>query len=810
MTVPNQLPTGTVTFLFTDVKGSTRLLHSLGAEAYAAALAEHRRLIREACVAESGVEVDTQGDAFFFAFPTAPGALTAASALTDALASGPIRVRVGLHTGTPLVTEEGYVGGDVNRAARIAAAGHGGQVLVAASTASLVDAELLDLGAHHFKDLGEAERVYQLGDGSFPPLRSLYRSNLPVPANPLVGRKKELLEVVRLLVRHDARVVTITGPGGVGKTRFSLAVSGEAADAFPDGVWFVALASLRDAALVLPTIADVVGAEGDLAQHLGDAESLLVLDSFEQVVDAAAEVARLLGECPRVRVLVTSRESLRVAPEHQYPLAPLPESPSVELFRQRAAAVAPAVEVEYTTAAAICERLDRLPLAVELGAARIKALSPVQVLERLDQRLDLLKGGRDADPRHQTLRATIEWSYELLSPREQQLFTRLSVFVGGCVLEAAEEVAGADLDTLQSLVEKSLLASTDERYRMLETIREYAAERLDESGDGDETYERLAVPLLALAAAEGAPMFFNRQEEAFLRLEPEHLNTRAVVEWARRRGRNDIVAQLFASLEEVWLAQGHQLEAAGWIDAAVAGCEGIPVSLAASALSSAAEVAQTTGDVERAVALYDETVALAASSDEVDPFWEAASLIELSRIALDQGDVERARVLAERSLDLRRVRTLPRARALAVLGEIALRDGELTTARHLLEEALDSEESRHALNDAFYRETLAEVARRSGDEAKAETLFREALQAAVNLHSRALVADCFEGLALIAKARGEARRAALLWATGRAVRSVVAAVPSRPREIGELAELGQIRVPEALDEAVTNALTSID
>src|SRR5262245_43671868 len=289
-----ELPTGTVTFLFTDVEGSTRVLNELGAEAYAEALAEHRRVIRDACVANGGFEVDTQGDAFFFAFPTAPGALAAAAAFTEALASGRIRVRVGIHTGAPLVTDEGYVGSDVHRAARIAAAGHGGQVLVAASPAAPVD--LLDLGEHRLKDLAAPERVFQLGAVDFPPLKSLYRTNLPVPANPLVGRKKELVDVLRL-VQGDARVVTVVGPGGVGKTRFALATAAEAADAFPDGVWFVDLSPVRDAQLVLPTVAHVLGADGDLTRYLRDAACLLLIDNFEQVVDAAGDLAPLVASC---------------------------------------------------------------------------------------------------------------------------------------------------------------------------------------------------------------------------------------------------------------------------------------------------------------------------------------------------------------------------------------------------------------------------------------------------------------------------------------------------------------------------------
>jgi len=245
------LPSGTVTFLFTDVEGSTRLLHELGAEGYAEALAEHRRVVREACVTEGGVEVDTQGDAFFFAFPTAPGAVVAASAFTEVLASGPIQVRVGLHTGSPLLTDEGYVGDDVHRAARIAASGHGGQVLVSASTAALVELELRDLGEHRFKDLSAPERVYQLGDTAFSPLRTLHQTNLPVPQTPFLGREKELGEVIALVARDDVRLVTLTGPGGTGKTRLAAQAVGALADAYPHGVFWVPLASIRDPELVL-------------------------------------------------------------------------------------------------------------------------------------------------------------------------------------------------------------------------------------------------------------------------------------------------------------------------------------------------------------------------------------------------------------------------------------------------------------------------------------------------------------------------------------------------------------------------------
>jgi class 3 adenylate cyclase len=376
------LPSGTVTFLFTDVEGSTTLLHELGAETYAEALIEHRRVIREACARHDGVEVDTQGDAFFFAFPTAPGAIAAAGEMTAALASGRVQVRVGLHTGTPLLTDEGYVGGDVHRAARIAAAGHGGQVLVSSSTATLVEIELADLGEHRLKDLSAAERIHQLGDGEFPALKSLYRTNLPIPATPFLGREAELAEVLSLLSSDDTRLLTLTGPGGTGKTRLALQAAAEASDSFPDGIWWIPLAPLRDPELVLETAAQAVGSKNGLAEHISDKAMLCLFDNFEHVVEASAELSELLASCPNLDVLVTSRERLRVSGEQTYPVPPLAEPDGVALFVARARAVDPSF-TSSKEVAELCARLDSLPLALELAAARTALFSPKQLLERL-------------------------------------------------------------------------------------------------------------------------------------------------------------------------------------------------------------------------------------------------------------------------------------------------------------------------------------------------------------------------------------------------------------------------------------------
>jgi predicted ATPase/class 3 adenylate cyclase len=552
------LPSGTVTFLFTDVEGSTKLLHALGAEAYADALAEHRRILREAFTAHGGVEVDTQGDAFFVAFPTAPGALAATDQARDALATGPIKVRMGLHTGTPHLTDEGYVGADVHRAARIAAVGHGGQILVSSATASLVDERLRDLGEHRLKDLTAAERIFQLGNDEYPPLTSLHQTNLPVPATPFLGREVELAELAALLTRDDVRLVTLTGPGGTGKTRLALHAAAAAADAFPGGVWWVTLAALRDPALMLESAAQALGASGDLAEHIGDTRLLLLLDNFEHLTSAAADLAPLMSRCPNLTLLVTSREPLHVGGEHEYAVDPLAPAEAVELFLTRAVAVKHDFVADGEVAA-ICERLDHLPLAIELAAARVKVLSPAALLERLEQRLPLLAGGtRDAPERQRTLRATIEWSHELLTPDEQRLFARLAVFRGGCTLEAGEAVADADLDTLQSLVDKSLVrVRTDSgRFWMLETIREFALERLEASGEADELRRRHAEFFLALA--EEAEPHVLRDDLLWLdRLQADHDNLRATSDVFTSDHDASRAHRLAASLWRFWYLKNH-------------------------------------------------------------------------------------------------------------------------------------------------------------------------------------------------------------------------------------------------------------
>ena len=642
-----RLPAGTVTFLFTDVEGSTRLLHELGAEAYAEALGDHRRVVRAAFAAQGGVEVDTQGDAFFVAFPTAPGALDAVAATLDGLAGGPIRLRMGLHTGTPLVTEEGYVGDDVHRAARIAAAGHGGQVLVSASTAALVDAELVDLGEHRLKDLSAPERIWQLGDGVFPPLKSLFRTNLPVPATPFLGRETELATVCQMLARPQVRLLTLTGPGGTGKTRLALQSVAMASDAYPDGVYWVPLAPLRDPALVLEEASQAVGASDGLAEHIADKRLLLLLDNFEHVVDAAPGLLDLTAACPNLRLVVTSRELLQLPGEHAYPVPPLADEDGVELFTARARASLP----DYTpssAAATVCARLDNLPLAIELAAARVRVLTPEHLLGRLSGRLDLLKAGRGVDPRQQTLRATIEWSHDLLEEDEQRLYARLSVFRGGCDLAAAEHICDAELDTVQALVDKSLLRYNDDRYWMLETIREHASERLESSGEAAEVRDRHADHYLTLAA-EAEPSLRTASVEWRDRLAVELDNLRAAFDWLETSGDGDRLVELAGAMWLLWEEMGHLRDGVRRLETALAHSGGSTTARASALLGTASMSSDLGDDLERSSRLCEEALALYRAHD--DAWGIATSLLVLGLNQMVNREPLRARDYFEESVE---------------------------------------------------------------------------------------------------------------------------------------------------------------
>jgi predicted ATPase/class 3 adenylate cyclase len=635
--VRGDLPSGTVTFLFTDVEGSTALLQELGAKRYAQALAEHRRLLRAAFTAGGGVEVDTQGDAFFYAFGDAEAAVGMADAGQRALADGPVRVRMGLHTGKPLLTDEGYVGEDVHLGARIAAAGHGGQVLLSEATRKLVQRQAADLGLHRLKDFAAPVAVFQLGSERFPPLKTLSNTNLPRPASTFVGRERELSEVVGLLC-GDARLLTLTGAGGSGKTRLAIEAAAELVPEFKAGVHWVELASLNDPLLVPEAIARTLETRGRLADEIRHRELLLLLDNLEHVSDAAPELADLAEQCPNLRILVTSREVLRVRGEVAYAVPPLTEREAVDLFCARSS-LRPDEAI-----AELCRRLDNLPLAVELAAARTSVLSPGQLLTRLSQRLDLLKGGRDAETRQQTLRAAIEWSYELLTPEEQRLFARLAVFAG-CTLDAAEQVADADLDVLQSLVDKSLLRYDEERFSMLETIREYASEQLGGSGAEEELRERHARFFLALAE-EAEPQIIGYSEAWLDRLESEHDNLRAALDHLTVAGAGEFVQALAGALARFWDERAHLAEGRRRLEAALL-LDDRPTAARGKALNGAADMAVSMGDAAAARAWAAE--ALALHRDLGDAQRIATSEFLLGLALADEGEIAEAQKLFEDS-----------------------------------------------------------------------------------------------------------------------------------------------------------------
>jgi predicted ATPase/class 3 adenylate cyclase len=808
------LPSGTVTFLFSDVEGSTRLLEELGAEAYAVALAIHRRAFRDAVARHGGVEVDTQGDSFFIAFDRASDAVAAALEARDTLAGGPLRPRLGLHTGEPIVTDEGYVGVDVHRAARIAAAGYGGQVLVSQSTRDLVGrVSLRDLGEHRLKDLGMPERIYQLGEGDFPPLKSLNQTMLPVQPTPLVGRERELAEVVDLLRRN--RLVTLTGTGGSGKTRLALQAAAELADAFADGVWFVSLASLRDPELVLPTITRTLGVDEPqmLAEHLRAKEILLLLDNFERLLDAGLQVARLLSDAPRLRVLITSRAILRLSAEHAYPVPPLASDEASALFIERARAVLPSFEPDENVPR-VCERLDDLPLAIELAAPHVNLLSPAAMLARLEKRLPLLAGGaRDAPERQRTLHATMVWSHDLLMAEAQRLFARLAVFARDWTLQAAEAVCEARLDVLAQLIDNNLIRQRQDRFSMLETIREYALQQLEARDEADQLRHAHAEWFIRHAQTlQRERTAGDVAASALAMLEVELDNFRAALRFLLDEGDYERTLELTCALFELWRLGGYATEGRRWLQQGLAASKATSPLLRARSLGLAGVLARDQGDHVEAETLLEQSLSL--SREHGHPEGVARTLSQLATVCAFRGEYERARAYLHESLTLREAAgdLAGKAAVYHHLATLAGLEGDLKAARELHEKNLQlergvenvrgvastlnnlgygallqgdddsaeaflaeglalSRESGYRQLEATIKTNLGQLAIQRGQMLQARDHLSESLRALNRFGARSACAECFEAFAAIAAQSRQPLRAARLLGAAAAVRS---------------------------------------
>jgi predicted ATPase/class 3 adenylate cyclase len=832
------LPTGTVTFLFTDIEGSTRLLQQLG-ERYERVLADHRQLLRAAFEAHGGHEVDTQGDAFFAAFSRAADALACAAQAQRDLAAhawpdgATVRVRMGLHTGEPALAGGGYVGLDVHRAARICAAAHGGQIVLSHATRDLADGHLphdttlLDLGEHLLPDLQRPEHLYQLTlldlPADFPPLKTLdrRRNNLPTSPTPLVGREQQVAEARALLLQYETRLLTLTGPGGIGKTRLGLQVAAELLDTFADGVFVAALAAASDPGLVAPAIAQALGLresggrtpEESLRAYLAEKRLLLLLDNFEQVLDAAELVAGLLAASRELKVLVTSREALRLRGEQEYPVPPLelPEGraavdratasrcAAVALFVQRAHAARPDFELTDANTPAvveICRRLDGLPLAIELAAAHVRILSPQTMVPRLASRLSLLTGGpRDLPARQRTLRSAIEWSYELLPAEEQALFRRLAVFAGGWTLDAAEDIGspagqeGRDpisiLDGLESLVAKSLVRRREgddgePRFRMLETIAEYGVEQLAASGEVTEVRQAHAAYYVRLAEEAERRLTGSEQRIWLERLEHEHDNLRAALAWARDSDDNALGLRLAAALWRFWYTHGYLTEGRHWLDCwlrrGAQAREAGDSAARAKALLGAATLASIQDDPDSARALAEESLAL--SRERGDGNAVAGALNALGLMALQQGDVERASVLFEQGVAASRETHDPWiiARALNSLGQSAYVQADYERAATLFSEALEL--MRRVGSKSHVAITLlllGHVRREQGAYDQATALYREALALSLDLGDKLRVARGLEAMATVVWVEGQPDRAARLLGSAAALRDRIGA-----------------------------------
>ncbi|MDQ4077920.1 MAG: tetratricopeptide repeat protein [Chloroflexota bacterium] len=831
------LPTDTVTFLFTDVVGST-VLWEQHPEGMRQAMRQHDGLVEQVVEAHGGqvVRPRGEGDSRFAVFARAGDAVAAAYALQQALYAEPwplpvpLRVRMALHTGETELRANDYYGSDVNRAARLRALAHPGQTLLSLATVRLASdalpegASLRDLGQHRLKDLTQPEHIFQLVvpglPADFPPLQSLGARphNLPLLPTPLIGRQQELTALVELLEREMVRLVTVTGPGGMGKTRISLQVAAELLDDFPDGVFFVDLAPISDPALVIPTIAHTLHLQESgveplteiLKGYLRDKALLLVLDNFEQVVESAPLVAELLAACPTVEVLATSREPLQIRGEQTFPLPPLalpelthssPASeervaslaqvPAVALFVQRAQAVKPSFVLtpdNVDAVAEICRWLDGLPLAIELAAARIKLFAPQALLARFVKAaggtLHLLTGGaRDLPARHQTLRDTIAWSYHLLAPSEQALFRRLGVFVGGATFEAVEAVCNQAgdlevdaLDGLASLLDKSLLqqreqADGEPHFFLLRTIQAYALEQLEASGESQALRQAHAHYYLALSE-EAEPHLTGAEQASWLeRLELEHDNLRTALRWSEESGDAELGLRLAGALWRFWMTRGYLSEGRAWLERVLSNQPAEQTVTRAKALHGLGTLAIAQSDYEVARAHLEESLMIRRMLG--DKYGIAVSLNNLGLVALEQGDPSAARPLYEESLALSHELGDREGVAMTLhnVGVVTYAQGDILGARALYEESLALQRQLgNQYGVANSLNNLGLISWEQGRLAEARVLLEECLTISRALGNKPSMAVTLHILGTIAGDQGDYDRARFLLEESLALR----------------------------------------
>jgi predicted ATPase/class 3 adenylate cyclase len=812
-----ELPTGTVTFLFTDIEGSTRLWEQSPTE-MKAATGRHDALVEEIVDGNGGVVVRPrgEGDSRFAVFARARDAVAAAAVLQAALhaegwpTSQPLRVRIALHTGEADLRDGDYYGTAVNRCARLRAIAHGGQILLSQSTFELVRDALpggvgvRDLDEQRLADLIRPERVFQLlrADlpADFPPLRSLdaYPHNLPVQLTSFIGREQELTELGRAL--RTTRLLTLTGTGGCGKTRLALQAAADAVAAYPDGVWLAELASLTDPALVLPAVAAAIGVREEPGQPLLTTllaalrarRLLLVLDNCEHLLDACARLAdALLRSCPHVRILATSREALGISgevarrvpslavpsPDQLPPVDRLTEYAAVQLFVERAVAVLPTFAVTNQNAPALaqlCWRLDGIPLALELAAARVRVVTVEQIASRLGDRFRLLTGGsRTALRRQQTLGAAIDWSHDLLTEPERVLFRRLAVFAGGWSLEAAEGVCGEAvevLDLLTGLVDKSLVVaeghSGEERYHLLETLRQYAGEKLLAAGEAELVRDRHRDWYLELAERAKPELIGPEQVTWLDRLEQERDNLRAALEWAVERGAADQALRLAAAVWRLWHVRDNPNEGWEWLLRVLAapGAAG-STRARAEVLEGACELAwRAHGDESVVARLGEERLAIYRSlGDRRGTAW---ALCHLATHALNTGDTTRAEGLAAEALALTREADAPWvvAQVQEALGRAAAYRGDYPLARRRLEESVAIFRTlgdRRAISNGL--QYLRWLTREQGDDVATRTYASEALTLARELRSNYHMASALYGLGQVARLEGDLARSRALF-----------------------------------------------